>query len=408
MTDDQALRQPYVFPLHDSPFSIEVAHWDRIQRTMAVGADLVTDESGIEVDFLSESDVEAVLTDPRLCAVAMPTLALSGIHDGPLHELWSDLMNGKDGAEHRRIRNLVAREFTPKASERHRAAVADIAERMADGVQRAIDAGGHADLWSTYAMPVSSRVNSRLVGIPEADAELVSVWAFDLVRAFLPFMSPDQRQRAETAAVEFGAYVDELLERLRLTPGDDIASALLHSDATDVLTAGEFRALVANLVFGGMETTAKAIASGICHLLEHDQYRALVDDPALIPGATSELLRFLPPSPVLARGVPDDLVCQHVALKQGQVAGINLLSACHDPSRYANPGEIDVHRDPGKQLAFGAGAHFCLGANLAKLTLNVAFETITRRFPTLQVDPDSLVWDRGGFAGVVAARATLA
>jgi cytochrome P450 len=405
MSDIEATRTPHVFPLDESPFAPDISLAEGRRRLAAAEADVVTDEIGAVVGFLSEDDVDAVLTDRRFAAVAMPTLGLSGVTDGPLHDLWSLLMNGKDGADHKRIRSAVAREFTPRSVERHRPMIVDVCERMADRLAAAADAdGGVADLWSDYALPVSARVSSGLVGIPEADADRAAEWSFDLARAFLPFMSPEQRAKAEAAAVAFTGYVDRLFPRLVADPGDDIGSRLAACQLAVELDDAETKALAANLVFGGLETTAKAISTGVYHLDRHAKYRELVGRPDLIPGAVSELLRYLPPSPVLARLVPEDLVCRHVQLRAGQVASPNLLAACHDPARYENPEELDFTRDPGKQLAFGAGVHYCLGANLAKLELSIAFETLTRCFPDLTVAAadDQITWDVGSFAGVVA------
>jgi cytochrome P450 len=127
---EPGLREPYVFPLSESPFSPEVPPLERRRRVLAVGADVVTDELGLVVDFMSEADVDAVLNDPRFAAVGMPTLALSDVHDGPLFDLWSELMFTKDADQHHRIRAVVARDFAPKAVEKHRPAIDRIAGEL--------------------------------------------------------------------------------------------------------------------------------------------------------------------------------------------------------------------------------------------------------------------------------------
>jgi len=410
--DTEASRIAHVFPLDQSPFAPDIPLAEGRRRLAEAEADVVTDETGAVVGYLSEDDVEAVLTDRRFAAVAMSTLALSGVVDGPLYDLWSDLMNGKDGDDHRRIRNAVAHELTPRGADSHRDNIVNIAERMADRLAAAAAAnGGVADLWSEFARPLSARVSSGLVGIPEHDADRAADWSFDLARAFLPFMSPEQRARAEAAAIAFTDYMTDLLECQRRSPGNDIGSRLVANAEATGLSPSELRALAANLVFGGLETAAKAISTGVYHLIEHDKYSELVSDPSLVPRAVSELLRYLPPSPVLARLVPQDMVCQQVQLRKGQVASPNLMAACRDPKRYENPERLDLKRKPGKQLWFGAGAHYCLGAHLAKLELEVAFATLTRRFPALAVADrtctKAVEWDYGSFAGIVALPVTL-
>jgi cytochrome P450 len=401
MTDHQPdqLREPYVFPLAESPFSADVPPLERRRRVLAVGADVVTDELGLVVDFMSETDVDAVLNDPRFAAVGMPTLALSDVHDGPLYDLWSELMFTKDADEHHRIRAVVARDFTPKVVERCRADVHRIAGALCDR----LDGVEVTDLSTSFAVPFAARVACHVVGIPERDADQAAVWAFDLVRAFFPFMSVERRERAQRAAVEFAGYVDGLLADKREQPADDIASRLASDVVAHVLSYTEARALTMNLIFGGLEATAKSIATGVYHLLQYDKVGELSAHRDRLPAAVLELLRFSPPAQAVARLAPTDLVCQHVALLGGQVASANLVAACRDPKRHEHPDELDFGRPSTKQLAFGAGAHYCLGANLAKLALAVAFETLLERFPSMSlVDGDAGVeWDYEGFAGVV-------
>jgi cytochrome P450 family 103 len=394
------MREPYVFPLDESPFSPEVPPLERRRRVLAVGADVVTDELGLVVDFMSEADVDVVLNDPRFAAVGMPTLALSGVHDGPLYELWSELMFTKDADEHHRIRAVVARDFAPKTVERYRPDVRRIASTLCDSI--ALDQT--TDLSTSFAIPLAARVACHVVGIPEVDADRAARWAFDLVRAFFPFMSPERRERAQNAAVEFAAYVDDLLAEKRRHPVDDIASRLASDVVSDVLSYTEARALTMNLIFGGLEATAKSISTGTYHLLVHDKFGELAAHRDRIPAAVLELLRFSPPAQSVARLAPTDLVCQDVALRGGQVASANLVAACRDPKRHEDPDTLDFTRETTKQLAFGAGAHYCLGANLAKLALGGAFEALLERFPTMAlVDGETGVeWDYEGFAGVIA------
>jgi cytochrome P450 len=158
-----------------------------------------------------------------------------------------------------------------------------------------------------------------------------------------------------------------------------------------------------NLIFGGLEATAKSIATGVYNLLVNDKFVELAQHRDRIPAAVLELLRFAPPAQNVARLAPVDLVCQDVALRAGQVASANLVAACRDPKRHLHPDTIDFDRDSSKQLAFGAGTHYCLGANLAKIALAVGFESLVDRFPTMELDDGAeVVWDYEGFAGVIA------
>lgn len=393
------MREPYVFPLDESPFSPEVPPLERRRRVLDVGADVVTDEAGAVIDFMSEADVEGVLNDPRFAAVALPTLHLSGVTDGPLYELWTHLMFAKDAEEHRRIRGVVTREFAPKRVDRFRPQL----ERAATELCDRIPPGQPFDIWRAFAVPYAARVACALVGIPEDDADQAAVWAFDLARAFFPFMSAERRARAEKSAVELLGYMDALLARRRAEPADDLVSMLVSDDVTAQLSTDEVRALAANMVFAGLEATAKAVCTGTYLILAHGQLRKLADNPDAVSTAVLEVLRFSPPAQNVARLAPTDMVCQDVQLHAGQVASANIVAACRDPKRYANPDELDVARESGKQLYFGAGAHYCLGASLAKLGMAIALETLAHRFPGLALGgiDGNVEWDYEGFAGVV-------
>lgn len=391
------MREPTVLPMSESPYDTSVSGEERDRRMARVTDDVVTDEVALMVGFQRADDVEALLTDPHFRAVAMPILEFSGVTEGPLHEFWSLLMFGKDGDEHRRVRRPVSQHFTPKAVERYRPDI----ERYAD--QLAAELSGDVDLWSRFALPLAARTACRIVGIPEADADMVGEWGVDLVGAFF-VMDDDMRTRAEAAATAFCDYLDPHLAALRANPGDDIASRLVQGEdgGEHDLDAAEVRALVANLVFGGLEATAKAITTGVHHLLVEGQWEQLVARPDRASHAVSELLRFSPPIGP-ARLVADDVILQDVPLHQGQMAILHLASACRDPGRYEDPDVLDIGRDPGRLLAFGAGPHFCLGANLAKVTLETALVTLTRRLPELALvdDRDRVRWDHNTFHGIV-------
>lgn len=393
------MREPYVFPLSESPFSPDVPPLVRRRRVLEVGADVVTDEVGAVIDFMSEVDVEGVLNDPRFAAVALPTLHLSDVTEGPLYELWTHLMFAKDAEEHRRIRGVVAREFAPKRVERFRPQL----ERVASALSDAIPVDSEFDFWKTFAVPYAARVACALVGIPDDDADHAGRWAFDLARAFFPFMSPERRARAEQSAVEIQEYMDALLARRRVEPADDLVTMLASDEVAAQLSAEEIRALAANMVFAGLEATAKAVCTGVYLLLVHDQWKPLSANREAITTAVLEVLRYSPPAQNVARLAPYDMVCQDVQLRGGQVASANIVAACRDPMRYADPDALDVGRESGKQLYFGAGAHYCLGASLAKLGMSIALETLTTRFPgiALATDDGNAEWDYEGFAGVV-------
>lgn len=393
------MREPYVFPMSESPFSTDIPPLERRNRVLAVGADVVTDEIGAVVDFMSEVDVEGVLNDTRFAAVALPTLHLSGVTDGPLWDLWTNLMFAKDNEDHKRIRSVMTKEFSPRRIERLRPAIESIAGDLVAGLSRT----EAFDLVTDFAIPFSSRMVCAMLGVPQEDAPRTATWGFDLARAFFPFMSPERKARAEQSAVEITAYMDALLAQRRADPKDDVISMLASADTAAVLSPDEVRALACNMVFAGLEATAKGVATGAYLLMAHGKLAALAAQPEVVETAVLEMLRFFPPAQNVARLAPVDMVCQDVALKGGQVVSANVFAACRDPKRYSNPDELDLQRPSGKQLPFGAGPHYCLGASLGKLGLGIALLALASGLPDLRLaeGESGVSWDYEGFAGVM-------
>ena len=328
--------------MDQSPFVPGVPPHRSREMINATGADVVTDEMGFAVSLNRSDDVEALLTDQRFGAVAMGALVFSGVSEGELFDLWSNLMFGKDGDEHQRLRGTVSRRFTPKAVERYRGEARKIAGSLADDMARR----SSVDLWADFSLPLVARVACAVVGIPEQDSARAGQWAIDLVNAF--FIMPETRRlRAEVAAGEFTRYLDDLFSVQRAAPTDDLVSVLVAAVDEGRLTYPEARALAANLVFGGLEATAKVITTGVFHLLEHDAWKPLVDDPTRAAAAAEELLRFAPPTGV-GRAVMEDGECRGIPLKAGQMVILSLHSACHDASRFPEPETIRFDRDHGR------------------------------------------------------------
>ena len=389
------MKEPGTFSMHGSfggtrPF-VEVQ-----DELIAAGHDVVLDEGGMGALFLRAEDCEGLLTSRRLGAVAMPILYLSGIFDGPLHDLWSVLMFGKDGDEHRRIRGVVASFFTSSGVERWRPEV----ERVADELAASLPESGAFDLWEAFALPLAAHTTGHTVGIPASDVEIVTGWALDLVQTF-GVLPPEARVRAEEAAIAFTAYLDGFLANKAQAPADDIPSAVVGEPGR-ALTYEEQRGLVANVTFGGLDALAKVITTGVFHLLTLGRWPELVGDPGLAGPATDELLRFFPPTGAIARAVAEPTQCAGVELKPGQVVIPSLRAACRDAGIFERPDELNLHRTSRRQFAFGAGPHFCLGTHLAKLVVPAGLSALARRFPSLELaEPEDQVrWGGTPFYGV--------
>jgi cytochrome P450 len=372
-----------------------------IDEACAAGSEVLTDPSGSFLQFLTADDAEYLLTSREFGApVAMVLLALSGVTDGPLHELWSDLMFGKDGDDHHRIRRAVSARFTPKAIEGLRPDV----ERISAELLAAIDPRAVTDLWDAYAVPLPARAACLLVGIPDADADLVAGLALKMVRAFGLMSDAEIVVDTERSGAAMMAYLDRLIDDDCVLPGSILADLL--ADDEHHLSPSEVRALCANLVFGGLDATAKALTAGLLTLRDHPHaWTALIADPGgVAPNAVSECLRYFPPSPAVGRLSTTDTELRGTPVGAYQAVIANIDAVCRDPELFDEPDAFDVARTPGRQYPFGAGVHYCLGANLAKLVLEVAFGDLAARFPamTITADVDDLPWTADPFRGPVS------
>ncbi|MEA3019224.1 MAG: hypothetical protein QOI47_748 [Actinomycetota bacterium] len=387
-------REPFVIP---GLLSADRSAAELGIEMLAGGHEVVTDEAGMVTWFLSEHDTEALLTDPRFGATAMAVLHLSGVAEGPLHDLWSNLMFGKDGEEHKRLRGAVAKHFTPSAL----AWLAPAADEIAHDLAAALPDDEIVDLWPAYSLPLSARIACRVVGIEDDDAAMVAPWALALVKAF-SVLQPADRDEAEAAAVAFGAHLDGVIARKRDQPGDDVTSWLLE-EASDVLSDDELRAMVGNLVFGGLEATTKGLLTAVFHLLGHGLWPELTD-PANVSRAVTETLRFHPPATGVFRLAIEEVDCGGTVLQPGQLAVPNLVAACRDPKRYDDADALQLDRKPGRPYPFGAGPHFCLGFNQAKITLAAGLGNLAARAPHLRlaVDAAAVPFSRDPFDGVTS------
>lgn len=300
------------------------------------GLDAFVDEAGLGALFLRADDCERMLTDRRFGAVAMPLLSMSGVTEGPLYDLWNVLMFGKDGAEHRRIRTVVSSFFTRAGVERYRAAVTADATALA----AALPDNQPFDLWDQLALPLAGRAVCGTIGVPTLDVPTVIGWALDVVSAF-SVMSPEEKERAERSAVQFCAYLDELLAGKQNDHSDDLISAILGSPD---LTYEEKRGLAANLVFGGLDAMAKAITTGTFQLLERGLWTELAEAMNLGSTAVDELMRFFPPVVALPRVATEPVHYAGVDIAPGQMALASVRSACQDPALFESPTELDLRR----------------------------------------------------------------
>jgi cytochrome P450 len=299
-------------------------------------------------------------------------------------------MLNKDGADHRRLRRLVTKAFTPRMVEQLRPRIQAIADELLDTVQerRAME------LVEELAFPLPITVIAELLGIPVVDQNRFREWSDAVVR---PALGPAELERFAAQMREFVAYLRELFERRRREPADDLISALLQAEeAGDSLSEEELFSTVILLVVAGHETTVSLIGSAVLALLtEPAVLERLRSEPERIPGAVEELLRReAAVDRTLNRWAATDVELGGRTIKRGDLVIAILGSADRDPARFAEPDALDLDRQDNRHVAFGRGSHYCLGAPLARAETEIALATLLRRLPGLRLvgDPSDVEW----------------
>jgi hypothetical protein len=312
----------------------------------------------------------AVLRDPRF-------RTQSGDDDGMI-----DLsLVERDGADHARLRRLAAHAFRPRLMAAYRGRMEAVAQRLLDD----LDPAG-TDLVERFAWPLPITVITDLLGVDTVDHATFARWGRAVGQALSGVTSARQARELAEAATDLEALFTDLLRRRRAEPRDDLVSSLATAHDDGALTAAELLSLCRFLLIAGFETTVNLIGSGVDRLLDHpDQWAALVADPDLARGAVEEVLRHQSPVQATTRVAGEDVELAGVALPAGSVVVLLIGAANRDPEVFADPHRFDITRaDAGEHLAFSSGAHYCLGAALARVEGEVALQAVAARFPGLR------------------------
>jgi cytochrome P450 PksS len=298
-----------------------------------------------------------------------------------------------DGADHMRLRGLVNRAFTPRLVEQMRGRI----QALADELLEALGDRERLDLIRDFALPLPLTVIAEILGVPPEERRAFQRWSKAIVSAG---HSTGRMFWAVPAALRFQRYVRRFLRRRRAEPRDDLVSALVRTEeAGDRLSEDELVAMVFLLLVAGHETTVNLIGNGTLALLEHpDQLEKLRREPGLLKPAVEELLRFTSPVEMATeRYARDDVSLGGVTIPRGDMVYVVIASANRDERQFPHADTLDVAREPNRHLSFGLGAHFCLGAPLARLEGQIALGTLLRRLPGLRlaVPPNRVRWRRG-------------
>jgi cytochrome P450 len=253
------------------------------------------------------------------------------------------------------------------------------------------------DLRTDFAAPLPIIVIAELLGLPPGDRVQLREWS-DRMATFIDGTIRDAGiPEAAVAADQMCAYMERIIELRRREPRDDLISALaLAHEEGDQLSDDELLATIGLILAAGHETTTNLIGNGVLALLRHpDQLAALRREPERIDTAVEELLRFDSPVQTTSRIPTREIEVRGVRIPAGREVGLYLGSANHDPEVFTDPAVLDITRNEGRHLSFGYGAHFCLGASLARLEGQLAILALTERLPALQLAEPDLTWRSG-------------
>lgn len=341
----------------------------------------------------------------RTRAATFPGMKIAEIFDvsdGPLYEQMKHNILHVNGANHSRLRSLINPALSPRAVERHSPAMRELLERL---LEQAIATSAPApndgpatsvacEFVDAFAKPYPSQVIATVMGAPLADAPRLHHWSNSIQRQFDAVSMASERDHIERAVEEFYRYAEALLTARRQDPRDDLLSMLIDAEeAGERLSDVECINLVFNVLAGGVDTTQSQLAHTVRLLAENpEQWELLVENPQLAEAAVEEALRFEPITPFTARITTEEIVFRDVSFPQDTIVIVSTFSGNRDLQQGehgpAGPDAFDITADRGnaRALTFGAGVHYCVGANLARLELREALSFFARRVRRLELD----------------------
>jgi cytochrome P450 len=288
-----------------------------------------------------------------------------------------------DPPDHGRLRRPAARAFTPRRVAVMEPQIRDTVNELLDTV----DDGSPFDIVAGLTRHLPLTIIFRFMGVPQSDWPQLRRWGTNRLSLSWGRPTPDEQLDHARNMAAYRGYLRDLVAAKHIDRDDDFASALLeiHDEAPEQLTHEQIASILFSLSFAGHETTNNLLGNSIRRLLEDPiRWQALVDDPQLIPGAVDEVLRYDPSVVVWRRQATDDVVIGGVPIPAGAKLFLWLAATGRDASVFPHPERFDASRANARRtLAFGRGIHFCIGAALGRLEVQVALQELTRRYPRL-------------------------
>ena len=331
--------------------------------------------------FARFEDVNALLRDRRFGRQILHVASREELgwaetpqHLRPFYDFESHSLLELEPPVHTRLRGLVNRSFLSRQVERLRPAITSLANGLIDR----FEGKGEAELLSAYATPIPVIVICDLLGVPADMAQQLLAWSHDMVAMYQARRDREIEDRAVKATVAFSDFMRSYIAERRKAPKEDLLSELIRAEEQGAkLSEDELVTTAILLLNAGHEATVHALGNGIKCLLEQG-IREGIDEACV-----EETLRYDPPLHLFTRYALEDLEYAGIRLKKGESVGLMLGAANRDPARFPEPDRFIRDREPNPQVAFGAGIHFCIGAPLARLELQVAMPLLFQRLPRL-------------------------
>jgi len=333
-------------------------------------------------EILSYELVRSTLRDSRFRPPPGLGLEAQGITSGPLWDRVITSLLSINGDDHTRLRRLVSKAFTPRSVTRLDTTIVDVINELIDPLSVA----GRAEIVADIARPYPVPIISAMLGAPREDWRLFTAWADDFFKIFTWRVAEYEREIL-TAWAELDGYIDDMVADRRTSLTDDLISDLIRAeDEGDRLSIDELRMLAAGILMAGTDTTRNQVAAAVDVFCDHpDQWELLAERPELAMKAVEEVMRYSPVIFGAMRIATEDVELAEVIIPAGTFVMCNTAAANRDPDVYDEPDRLDITREGAAPMqTFGAGAHYCLGANLARRELAEALRVLAQRMRNLR------------------------
>lgn len=314
-------------------------------------------------------------------------------HDMPYHErvVQFSLLDS-DGEVHRRLRKLLFGEFKIDNISYLEPVVQSFVDRLLDELADRQD----IDFMNEFAVHIPGFVIGHLLGAPARDCHQLRLWSEQVVQFFDVDRSDEKKQIAETATREFYHYLSELKAERSVRPQNDLISKMIVDEKAGKYSEDEFISTCMLILMAGHGSTIDVLGSGMHTLLTHkDATQELRQAPEGLPLAIQEMFRYEPPLPFFHRHVTQEVTLRGHTYPAGTTFGLLYGAANRDPRQFEQADRFIINRTPNRHLAFGQGAHLCLGNNLARMNMKVIFGTLLRRFSRIELTDDEVVYKPG-------------